>query len=83
MNKFVESLGTSNNNEDGENSCIWQFKNTVKSRRFLLGDELKKKPYIKRELDIIEYFLKNFNKYSFIIEEDMKREATKSEDLMK
>ena len=56
MNKFVESLGTSNNNEDGKNSCIWQFKNTVKSRRFLLGDELKKKPYIKRELDIMNIF---------------------------
>ena len=80
MNKFVENIRTSyNNNEDRKESCIWQFLNFIKGRR----DLYKGNHNVNEELDVIEYFLKNFAEYSQMIKKDMKKEATKSEDFMK
>ena len=71
MKKFVENLRTSNNNKDGENSCIWQFLNFIKGRRDLYKDNHN----VNEELDVIEYFLKNFAEYSQMIKEEKKKKA--------
>ena len=77
MNNFVKELRGSTQKKEEESSCIWQFLNFIRARR----DLFKVNNNIKRELDIIEYFLMNFNKYSRIIEENMKEEALKSQPM--